>query len=423
VEEARWLEGLIPEGLLPRITLRTGPLCLSCRGRGFCGRGGCPALVRAQSLARVNRLLTSSVVQGSSPPAFFVGRIGYPKVWVGPMVPPLRGQTEVLDTPELWMGKPLGEILDYRFSLVRGKVRKEVYSQDRFISSLQELALSSRPVDSEMVLSRVPRSTLIFSEEVQPFGPSAPLRSFTAQPSGTDRRLEKAFYDRDLKAVQAVHQLYGEGVPVSRIQRAFSLGMLGIGRQRRLVPTRWSITAVDSILSERLVEKVRGFETIDEYRVYHFRHLHNTFAVLMIPDCWSFEWAEAWYPGTAWNPGREREVISDCEGYWGRKTYPEIGGCYYACRLAVAEKLAGEGRQATVVALREIHPGFLLPLGVWFVREGIREALRREAQKFGTLQEALAHLSSLLEVPLPHWLSSCGLLRRVRGQKKLGEFL
>ncbi len=380
-------------------------------------------LVKAQSLARVSGLLNSNVVQGSSPPAFFVGRIGYPKVWVGPMVPPLRGQTEVFDTPELWMGRQLEEILDYRFSLVRGRAREEVSSQDRLISSLQDLALSSRPVDSEMVLSRVPRGTLIFSEEVQPFGPSAPLRSFTSQPSAADRRLEKVFYDRDLKAIHAVYQLYGEGVPVSRIQKVFSLGMLGLGRQRRLVPTRWSITAVDSILSERLVEKVRGFETIDEYRVYHFRHLYNTFAVLMIPDCWSFEWAEAWYPGTAWNPGREREIISDCESYWGRKTYPEIGGCYYACRLAVAERLVGERKQATAIALREIHPGFLLPLGVWFVREGVREALRREPRKFETLERALTYLSSLLEVPLQEWLGSCGLLKRVREQRKLGEFL
>ena len=424
MEEIKWLRGLLSSDLVQKVVPRSSStFCLVCRGRGWCKRGGCPVLLRARSLARVSKLLSSNVVQGSSPPSFFVGRIGYPKVWVGPMVPPVRGDTTIFDTPELWAGKDLEEILDYRFSLVRGRVRVEVFSQDRLVSSLQELALCPQPVDSEMVLSKIPKGTLILSEEVQPFGPSAPLEFFVAQPSRTDRRLERAFYDRDMRAAEAVYWLYREGVEVSRIQKAFSLGMFGLGRQRRLVPTRWSITAVDAILSEKLVEEIRRLDAISEYRVYHFRRMHNTFVVLMLPGCWSFEWAEAWYPKTAWNPADRTELISDCEGYWGRSTYPDIGGCYYACRLAVAEKLAAERKQACVIALREIHPGFLLPLGVWFVRENVREALRQKPQTFETLEQALSYLSTLLEIPLEKWLASCRLLKTVQTQRRLREFL
>jgi len=424
VEERKWLEGLIPSELIQRAIPRfSRSPCLTCRGRGWCQRGGCPVLLRAQSLTKVSKLVSSNIIQGSSPPSFFVGRIGYPKVWVGPMVPPVRGDTTVFDAPELWSGKELEEILDYRFSLIRGRVRVEVSSQNRLVSSLQELALSSKPVDAEMVLTKIPRGTLVFSEEAQPFGPSAPLKSFEACPSKTDSRLERAYYDRDLKAVEAVYQLYRAGVEISRIQKAFSLGMFGLGNRRRLVPTRWSITAVDAILSEKLVEAIKEMEPISEYRVYHFKRMHNTFVILMLPECWSFEWAEAWYPRTAWNPANEVELISDCEGYWGRNTYPDIGGCYYACRLAVAEKLLAERRQATVIALREIHPGFLLPLGVWFVREGIRETLKQKPQTFETLERALDHLSALLEIPLQRWLASCDLLRNVQRQRKLREFL
>lgn len=423
MEETKWLEGLVPQDLIRTVIPRSGSRCLICRGRGFCGKSGCPVLIKAQSLARVGKSLNSSIIRGSSPPAFFVGRIGYPKVWVGPMVPPLHGDTEVFDTPELWMQNGLEEILDYRYSLVRGKIRTRIDSQDSIVSNLQEVALSSGPVDSEMILSRSPRGTLIFSEEAQPFGPSAPLKSFTALPSRTDSRLERAFYDHDLKASQAVYWLYKEGVAVSRIQKAFSLGMFGLKNQRRLVPTRWSITAVDAIVSEKLIQEVKDLPVISEYRVYHFKRMHNTFVVLMLPRCWSFEWAEAWYPHTAWNPEHRVELISDCEGYWGRTTYPEIGGCYFACRLAVAEKLTEEKRQATVIALREIHPGFLLPLGVWFVREGIRETLRQKPQKFETLEQALGHLSSLLEIPLQQWVDTCRLLKTVQAEKKLQEFL
>ena len=59
----------------------------------------------------------SSSISGASPPSVFVGQYGYPRVNLGPMVPPLHGDTKVLDSPEMWIGKNLQEILDYRLSL------------------------------------------------------------------------------------------------------------------------------------------------------------------------------------------------------------------------------------------------------------------------------------------------------------------
>jgi hypothetical protein len=76
---------------------------------------------------------------------------------------------------------------------------------------------------------------------------------------------EKAFYDGDLPADDAVHQLYRNGVLITRIQRAFSLGMFGESKRRKLVPTRWSITAVDSNLSLKLMARVRHHPLIDEF--------------------------------------------------------------------------------------------------------------------------------------------------------------
>ena len=71
-------------------------------------------------LSRYGNLFSSNFVSGSSPPSVFVGAYGYPKVQVGPMVPPIHGDTSVLDTPELWLGKSLEDIVNYRLSLVRG---------------------------------------------------------------------------------------------------------------------------------------------------------------------------------------------------------------------------------------------------------------------------------------------------------------
>ena len=59
-------------------------------------------------------------IDGSSPPSLFVGSYGYPKVRIGPMIPPLHGDTTILDRTELWTGKSIEEIANYRLSLFLG---------------------------------------------------------------------------------------------------------------------------------------------------------------------------------------------------------------------------------------------------------------------------------------------------------------
>jgi hypothetical protein len=393
----------------------------------LCGKLTCPIIAKAQSLAKTGRLIDSERIEGSTPPGVFVGRIGYPQVYIGPMVPPYFGDTEILDTPEMWVGKSINEIIDYRYSLVRGKIRANVFdAQDgtRVLDALQELAMGTHPADAEAVFTRKPNKIITLSEETQPFGPSAPLRSFKVADISVDQRIEQAFYDHDLKAADAVAELYNKGVLVSRIQRAFSLGMFGTRQKRKLVPTRWSITAVDTILSLELIDKIKEHPTIDEYQVYSFKSLDNYYVAIMMPEKWSFEWIEAWFPGTTWNPesAGAPAMMGDFEPYWGRKTYAYTGGCYYSCRLAAAEKLNRDRRQASVLVLREIHPGYILPVGVWNVRECIRTMLKTEPQKFDNLQAALNHAITKLTIPLKNWIENSEMLKRAIFQKRITEF-
>jgi hypothetical protein len=189
------------------------------------------------------------------------------------------------------------------------------------------------------------------------------------------------------------------------------------------VPTRWSITAVDSILSKDLMENIKTFPDINEYRVYESRYLDNIFEVLMLPQAWSYESMEAWYPGTVWNPSGTNVVIySDWEGYEGRTTYAAIGGCYYAARLAVSELLTKERRQATVIVLREAHPGYIMPVGVWQVRENVRNAMKQTPLKFNTLDEALVRIASQLQIPLQRWILNSKLLQDALFQKRLTQY-
>lgn len=402
-------------------------LCVACKGGKFlCGKTRCPLLVRANFYLKTMPLIKGLDVDGASPPSVFVGRIGYPYVYAGPMVPPVHEDTSLYDIPELWFGKSIDEIVGFRSLLIRGKHRVHVRRFEeagKIMDHTRELALSVNPVDVELALTKPPRRNLVLDDEVQPFGPSAPLRDLRVGTASWDHQIEKAYYDTDLKAANAVRSLYDKGVLVTKIQRAFSVGAFGLKQNRRLVPTRWSITAVDSILSKDLMEKIKTYPEINEYRLYESRYLDNIFEVLMLPQAWSYESMEAWYPGTIWNPSGQSVVMySDREGYEGRTTYADIGGCYYAARLAVSELLAKERRQATVIVLREAHPGYIMPVGVWQVRENVRNAMKQTPLKFNTLDEALARISSQFQIPLQKWIQDSKLLQDALFQKRLTQY-
>ena len=256
-------------------------------------------------------------------------------------MPPVHEDTSIYDLPERWFGKSMDEIVAFRSLLVRGKHRvnvKKFMGAGKILDQTRELALADSSVDIELNLTKKPRGSITLSDDVQPFGPSAPIRDLHVGNTRYDDKIEKAYYDTDLRATNAVIDLYSQGVMVTKIQKAFSVGAFGVEKNRRLVPTRWSITAVDDILSKNLMVQVKTFPEINEFRVYESVYIDNVFEILMIPQQWSYESMEAWYPGTVWNPtGNNVAIYSDWEGNSGRTTYAAIGGCYYSARLATCE--------------------------------------------------------------------------------------
>ncbi|MFW6040678.1 MAG: Nre family DNA repair protein [Thermoplasmatota archaeon] len=402
-------------------------LCAKCRGtKNLCNRDRCPVLVKYYHRMKTEVLTDKTDISGSSPPGVFVGRYGYPKVDIGPLVPPFHGDTTELDLPELWVGKSIDEIVDSRTKLIRGKYQIRIDKPDvhnRIVDFTRNMALAKEPAEVEAFFSKKPSGKISLSDSVQPYGPSAPLKNLDLGSIKFDRKLDKVYFDNDLKAVDAVLELYKKDVYVSKIQRAFSVGALGIEENRRFVPTRWSITAVDDTIGKNLREQIKDYRPIDEYRVYETWSLDNRWEILFLPRTWIYELVEAWYPETAWNPyGKNIAIISSHERYEGRSSYAEIGGCFYAARMAVAEKLKSEKRQAGAVILRETHPGYIMPVGVWNVRENVRSALRNEPKRFETLKESLFHISTRLDIRVNTWAKYSEVLRDALYQTRLEDF-
>ena len=423
MSDAEFFDRMVTDNGLPR-----SYKCVYCRGsKMLCGKDRCPLMVKFYSQSKTAKIIDTNDLEGCSPPAVFVGRYGYPKVDIGPMIPPIFGDTSEMDTPEMWLNKSIEDIVDFRFKLVRGKYRidaRNFKTGGRIVDQVQELALTKRPVEVEALFTKKPKGMIEVDDDVQPFGPSARLEKFMAGNGRFERYLERSFYDTDMKSVDAVVNAYRNGTLISEIQKAFSVGTMGIEKNRRFVPTKWSITAVDDIIGMDLLSTTKYNNTIDEFRIYEWNHLDNRWCILMMPCSWRYELIEAWYPNTSWNPyGNEIEIISDCEFFNGRKDYAHIGGCYYASRMAVNELLKEQNRTAGVVIFREAHPGYIMPVGVWNVRENVRAALKTKPYKCDSLEAALRYLDRQMDIPRKTWINNSGILKDFYRQRRLDDFL
>ncbi|HZA68133.1 MAG TPA: hypothetical protein VE548_00410 [Nitrososphaeraceae archaeon] len=372
-----------------------------------------------------SKRFTNKVIDGSSPPSLFVGEYGYPHVRVGPMVPPYHGDTSILDNPELWLGKSLEEILKYRINLLKGTMIHNVSKiSDRNIESLQDLALSKRAVDSTMTFEKTPSQYLnemVLSKrnlEEIPTVFSAPVSGFKIYPSTSDERIEKKYYDGDLSASDAVVELYENNVDITRIAKVLSIGMLGRKKNRKLVPTKWSITAADDIVSMNLLKRIKDNTVLDCHLVFYFNHLGNYYSIIFIPDeVWNFEMIESWIDTN----GRVH-MGSDYESGKNIEHYPSIAGAYFAARLAAAEYLFKKRKKSSVLILREIHPEYFVSLGVWQIREGIRESLKSKGKKFETFDSALKYGVSKTSLSINEWIKNSSIIRNKK-QKRISDYL
>jgi hypothetical protein len=375
-----------------------------------------------ENLSKYGNLFSSDSISGTSPPSVFVGSYNYPKVYVGPMVPPIHGDTSLLDNPEKWIGKSLEEIVNFRLNLVRGIQKISVNATEgRYIEDLQEVAMSSKPIDSDLEFHKFASSISIDGESA-PFGPIGEIKSAKFSGSSSTKKfsgssstksIEKTFYDNDLKAKDAVLNLYNSGIDVSRIQKCFSIGMLG--QERKLVPTKWSITATDDIISKSLTDEILDNSLIDSCKVFSYEHLGNLFSIVLFPHRWIYEMIEAWYSNGILGFG------SDHEDARGIGHPPAIAGAYFAAKLAVVEYLSKNKIQSGVIILREIRPEYAIPVGVWQIREGIREAMKKKPIIADSFDNALSIASKMMSVSKSEWLFH-GDIGKLMRQKTISDF-
>jgi len=312
-------------------------------------------------------------------------------------------------------GMGFDEIIEARSSLVRG-MKTAAVNDPSSMGEARDAVLSVKSVGVEAKFEREPSFHLSFSDMTQPMGPTGSLKKFrlTSNPSIPAKVDE--FAEERVKARDAVSELMQSGFEYYYLQKIFTAGLLG--EKKKLVPTRWGITAMDRIVADEHIEKIKLMPAVNEFRVYSNEYLHNHYEILLLPGMWEFEQFEAWWAGSLWAAG-EASVAHEYEPFEGRSDYAEEeGGGYYAGRMATAEALVKLNRQARCVVFREIYDGYRLPVGVWQVRESVRKAFENQPEKFATRSEALARIATRLKRPLSQYLARTVLLK----QRRLADF-
>ncbi len=354
---------------------------------------------------------------GLSPPSIFVGRFGYPNVLAGPLVSQSEESSVIADTSNLY-GKDLDFVMKNTSSLLRASIKVNVKKPyGKIIDATQEISMSTKPLDTEVQVEKI-RMSPSLDTFFHPTGPLIiPRRVDVVDNPAIPRKVDSMVEER-LKANKVIIELYNYGLSVDYIQRILSAGVLGF--DKKLVPTRWSITAVDDAIGKYLLEKIRDYESINEIEYYSNSFMGNEFHILLIPGAWEFEMLESWLKGAIYSPG-ETIIGEDYEPYSGRKKYADnITGAYYSARLAVEEHLVSRRRQSRVIVYREITPDYKLPLGVWVIRETVRHAMYKTPVKFSTIDESLEFIGERVKVK--EWKNKSRIVYEMKHQKTLLDF-
>ena len=265
-------------------------LCIVCKGsRLLCGQKTCPLLAALKQKTKFAELSDKKEFFGPST-SVFVGRIGYPRVSVGPMTVLEAAESDVaigrLEDPGEWFAHGLGmeQIIELRSFSLRSKRGEDIKSRSNFVADMAEIALAKQPVDVELTFKNKPSFNLSFSDITRPTGASVNVEKMhvTENPK-IPKKVDRIVSD-ELRAVEAAEGLYDLGLDVYKVAVILSSGALGLRSAKKMVPTRWSITATDDVIFKKLAAQLKEYPPVDSFYVYESSYMDNHFQILLMPS-------------------------------------------------------------------------------------------------------------------------------------------
>ncbi len=357
-------------------------------------------------------------IHGSTPPEIFVGKWNYPNVYAGIVAPEQSGETQIFSSPEEWHKNQLSikQITELRNKLIYGRKQQHIKQvQSPFIQVLKEVAMTHKSVSTELLLKKPIQSNKENDASTPLITKAATLESARLEENAPVKPKIDSIVNEDIRATTAILELTHNGISSETLTKLLSAGLLGNNFRRKMVPTKWAITAVDDTISKKNLEKIRTFPVISEYYLFNATYLGNHYEFILFPQSYAFEVIE-------YSLALER-AWQDYESIIPRKDYADsVTGAYYANRLALTEYLIKIKKQASCLVLREIRPEYNAPCGVGILRQVSREAFLKKPEVYSSFAEIKGAIQKRLQIPLSTFTEKSWLISTPR-QSQLTSFL
>src|SRR3989339_504943 len=342
----------------------------------------------AQTRFKVQNFKNLSKIDSISPPSVFIGsKLQYPLVNVGILSPLEKDENAwVYDDAKFWSKNnfEIQDVIRLREGLLNSKFQTKVQDlklSNKLINIAQEIAIASKPVDIEIELKNRLNLDKKVDRVLTPHGMKAQLKEAKITSNVKVHKMVDRVMNDEIKATEGIQTLYKKNFNEYSLSKILSVGVLGLKKNKKLVPTRWSITATDDIISKKLISDIKNYKWVTDYENYH-----------------------------------------------GRKDYASnTQGGYYATRLPILEYLSKIQRQASVLVIRLEKPTYWASLGVWVVRESVHKAFENRSMKFKDKEELLLSTKKISEIkhqfnPEEIFKRSI-LLNNIQAQKRLGDWI
>ena len=96
-----------------------------------------------------------------------------------------------------------------------------------------------------------------------------------------------------------------------------------------MVPSKWAITATNSIIIRHLEKKLKDYKTIEKVFVFNKKFYGNDFYIIVFPGNLNYELLEAILPGSAYNLKYNFPIIGRDDESGGYYAGNSVLGCSY----------------------------------------------------------------------------------------------
>lgn len=347
-----------------------------------------------------------------SKPFNIVFENNYPNLMIGPGIYEKK-EDAIENTPEKWIKQKIPKIEEIRKKQIfayKSYSKIDARNPKKEIEDIQHLIKSKKETELEIETSlrkiNIKEKTSGINNKAINFENIKIIDNIKIS-----RTIDKITTDTQVKAKDAIKELYFKTSDVYKIEQLLSMGLLGVKKDRIFMPTRWSITSIDDTLGKEVFLKIKNYPKIDSYKMFEFEFYENKFYVFLIPSSWGFEMIEF----------KEKKIFAcDFEINEPKKEYAnQVTGAYYAARLMVLNYLDNIEKCAKVIVLRDIKPTYF-SRGVWVIREAIKEALKEKSIDFNSLDEIITFIKEKIE--LKDILQKSEILKQIKFQKSIFDF-